>query len=64
MRIRCYRQYVYEAGSLHKPDKGSVKVIEEKVFEKEGRRAFKLSKTDRFRYISQLIIGCLPLFLL
>jgi len=45
-----YRRYVYEAGSLNQPEKGSVKVIEDKVLAKERRRAFELSKTDRFRY--------------
>ena len=29
--IRRYRRYVYEAGSLDRPEKGSVKVIEDKV---------------------------------
>jgi len=49
-RIRRYRRYVYEAGALNQPEKGSVKVIEDKVLAKERRRAFELSKTDRFRY--------------
>ena len=49
-RIRRYRRYVYEAGSLNRPEKGSVKVIEDKVLEKERSRAFELSKNDRFRY--------------
>jgi len=49
-RIRRYRRYVYEAGSLNRPERGSVKVIEDKVIKKERRRAFELSKSDRFRY--------------
>ena len=49
-RIRRYRRYVYEAGSLHRPEKGSAKVIEDKVLEKERSREFELSRTDRFRY--------------
>ena len=49
-RIRRYRRYVYEAGSLNRPDKGSVKLIEDKVVEKERRKGFELSKADRFRY--------------
>ena len=49
-RIRRYRRYVYEAGSLNRPEKGSVKVIKDKVLEKERSRAFELSKSDRFRY--------------
>ena len=49
-RIRRYRRYVYEAGSLNQPEKGSVKVIEDKVLNIERGRAFELSKSDRFRY--------------
>ena len=49
-RIRRYRRYVYEAGALNQPEKGSVKVIEARVLNKELRREFELSKTDRFRY--------------
>jgi len=49
-RIRRYRRYVYEAGSINKPEKGSVKVIEDKVLEKERSKEFELSKSDRFRY--------------
>jgi len=33
-RIRRYRRYVYEAGALNRPEKGNVKVIEDKVLEK------------------------------
>jgi hypothetical protein len=40
-RIRRYRRYVYEAGSLNQP---------EKVFEKERSKEFELSRSDRFRY--------------
>jgi len=49
-RIRGYRRYVYEAGSLSQPEKGNVKVIEDKVIEKERRREFELSRSDRFIY--------------
>ncbi|MBW2427323.1 MAG: hypothetical protein JRF56_00075 [Deltaproteobacteria bacterium] len=49
-RITRYRRYVYEAGALNQPEKGNAKVIEDKVLEKERRREFELSKTDRFRY--------------
>jgi len=30
-RIRRYRRYVYEAGSINQPEKGKVKVIKNKV---------------------------------
>jgi hypothetical protein len=49
-RIRRYRRYVYEAGSVNQPEKGSVKVIEDRVLEKERSRKFELSKSVRFKY--------------
>jgi predicted nuclease of restriction endonuclease-like (RecB) superfamily len=49
-RIRRYRRYVYEAGSLNQPEKGKAKVIKEKVLEKERSKEFELSRSDRFRY--------------
>ena len=49
-RIRRYRRYVYEAGSVNRPEKGSVKFIEDKVLEKERSKNFELSRSDRFRY--------------
>jgi hypothetical protein len=49
-RLKHYRRYVYEAGSLNQPEKGTVKVIEDKVVDKERSREFELSKSDRFRY--------------
>ncbi len=49
-RIRRYRRHVYEAGSLDQPEKGSVRVIGDKVLEKERSKDFELSKSDRFRY--------------
>jgi REP-associated tyrosine transposase len=54
-RVRRYRRYVYEAGVLNQPEKGSVKVIEDKALEKERSREFELSKTDRFRYPLKLL---------
>ena len=49
-RIKRYRRYVYEAGSLNQPEKGNVRVIADKAIEKERSRGFELSKSDRFRY--------------
>ena len=49
-RIKRYRRYVYEAGSSNQPEKGNVKVIEDKVLEKERKKDFELSQSDRFRY--------------
>lgn len=42
-RIRRYRRYVYKAGSINQPEKGKVKVIKNKVLEKERNRSFELS---------------------
>ncbi len=49
-RIRRYRRYVYEAGAVNRPEKGKTKVIGDKILEKERKREFELSRTDRFRY--------------
>jgi putative transposase len=52
-RIRRYRRYVYEAEALNQPEKGNVKVKENKVLAKERHREFELSKSDRFRYLTR-----------
>jgi len=52
-RIRRYRRYVYEAGSVNQLEKGNVKVIEDKVLEKERSREFELSRSDRFRHLTR-----------
>ncbi len=49
-RIKRYRRYVYEAGSLNRTDKENAKLIKVKILEKERRRDFELSRSDRFRY--------------
>ena len=49
-RIRRYRKYVYEAGAVNRPKKGSYKVIGGKILKKERKRKFELSRSDRFRY--------------
>jgi putative transposase len=49
-RIRRYRRYVYEAGSLNQPEKGKVKVIKDIILEKERKKDFELSRIDRFNY--------------
>jgi hypothetical protein len=49
-RLKRYRRYVYAAGSLSRPEKGNINVIEDKVLEKERSREFELSKSDRFKY--------------
>ncbi len=65
-RVRRYRGYVYEAGAINRPEKGKVpekyaplsqvnftgqaKVIGDRVLEKERKREFELSRSDRFNY--------------
>jgi hypothetical protein len=49
-RIIRYRRYVYEAGAVDRPEKGKTMVIGDKVLEKERKREFELSRSDRFRY--------------
>jgi hypothetical protein len=49
-RIVRYRRYVYEAGAISRPDKMQAKVIGDSILEKERRRAFELSRSDRFKY--------------
>jgi REP element-mobilizing transposase RayT len=49
-RIWRYRRYVYEAGAINRPEKGKARVIGDKVLEKERKRKFELSRSDRFIY--------------
>ena len=49
-RIRRYRRYIYEAGAINRPEKGKVKLIGDRILEKERNREFELSRSDRFRY--------------
>ena len=65
-RLKRYRRYVYEAGAIKRPDKMQApeeyaplsqvnstrqgKVIGDKILEKERKRAFELSRSDRFRH--------------
>jgi putative transposase len=49
-RIRRYRRYVYEAGAVNRPEKGNTKVIGDRILEKERKREYELSRSDRFRY--------------
>ena len=49
-RVRRYRRYVYEAGAVNRPVKGKIKVIGDRILERERKREFELSRSDRFRY--------------
>jgi putative transposase len=48
-RVRRYRRYVYEAGAVDRPERGKLRVIDEKVIKKERIREFELSTSYRFR---------------
>jgi len=49
-RLKRYRRYVYEAGAVSRPEEGIVKVIDEKVLEKERASDFDLGRIRRFQY--------------
>ena len=49
-RLRRYRRFVYEAGALDRPDKGSAKVIKKGIVEDERKKNFEIRRIDRFRY--------------
>ena len=37
-------------GAVNRPEKGKIKVIGDKILEKERNREFELGRNDRFRY--------------
>jgi len=49
-RVRRYREYMYHAGSIDRPDKGKVKVIDPRAFYREKRKDFKITQASRLRY--------------
>jgi len=49
-RVRRYRRYMYHAGSIDRPDKGKVKVIDPRVLKKEWRKDFEVTQASRLRY--------------
>ena len=49
-RIRRYRRYMYEAGSIDRPDKGRAKVIDPRVLAKRKNKHFEVTKASRLRY--------------
>lgn len=49
-RVRRYRKYLYHAGSIDRPDKGKVKVIDPRILKKEKRKDFKITQASRLRY--------------
>ena len=49
-RIRRYRRYMYETGSLDRPGKGSVKVIDPRILAKQKKKNYEITKASRLRY--------------
>jgi putative transposase len=49
-RIKRYRRYVYEAGAINRADRMQAKVIDDKIFAKERKKEFEISRINRFRY--------------
>ncbi len=49
-RLHGYRWYVYEAGAVDRSEISQRKVFREAAVGKERKKAFKISKVDRFRY--------------
>jgi hypothetical protein len=55
-RIRRYRRYVYEAGAVNRPASRKVKVIDDKIIQKERKKEFEISRSSRFRYRTRYFI--------
>ena len=49
-RVRRYRRYLYDAGSIDWPDKGKYQAIDPRLLYKEKKKGFELSKASRLRY--------------
>ena len=49
-QVRRYRKYMYEAGSVDRPDKGKIKVIDPRVLSREKRKDFQITQASRLRY--------------
>ena len=49
-RVRRYRKYMYQAGSIDRPDRGKVKIIDPRVLYREKRKDFQITQASRLRY--------------
>lgn len=49
-RVRLYRRYMYEAGSIDRPEKDKLKVIDPWMLQKERQKDFKITQASRLRY--------------
>jgi hypothetical protein len=49
-RIRRYRRYMYQAGSINRPEKGKIKVIDPRVLAAQKKRDYEITQASRLRY--------------
>jgi REP element-mobilizing transposase RayT len=49
-RLERYRRYLYEAGAVDNSQTGQRKVIDHNVLEKERKKQYRISRSDRFLY--------------
>lgn len=49
-RLKEYRRYVYEAGSIKRADEKSTVTIHQRIVEKERNNEYKIATIDRFKY--------------
>ncbi|MEN8246525.1 MAG: transposase [Thermodesulfobacteriota bacterium] len=49
-RVRRYRKYMYHAGSINRPEKNKIKVIDPRILKKEKRKDFQITQASRLRY--------------
>jgi hypothetical protein len=50
LRLKGYRRYVYEAGTLDHPGKAQTRGIDNVMAEHEREKNYKIKRIDRFRY--------------
>ena len=48
-RIRRYRRYMYEAGSIDRPEKGEIKVIDPRALAAQKDKGFEITQASRLR---------------
>lgn len=49
-RLERYRRYLYEAGAVDNLQTGQRKVIDHQMIEKERKKQYRISRSDRFLY--------------
>ena len=49
-RFRRYRKYMYDAGSIDRPDKNKIKVVNPRLLHQEKKKNFNITQASRLRY--------------